>query len=76
MKKLLLLLFISNFSLLTVQADEGMWTLYNLPNAVYETMKLENYELPYGALYQGDDAVNTSYLTGHCIRAMMPSRTV
>ena len=30
MKKLLLLLFISNFSLLTVQADEGMWTLYNL----------------------------------------------
>ena len=34
MKKLLLLLFISNFSLLTAQADEGMWTLYNLPNAV------------------------------------------
>lgn len=57
MKKLLLLLFISNFSLLTVQADEGMWTLYNLPNAVYETMKQENYELPYGALYQGEDAV-------------------
>ena len=58
MKKLFLLLFISNFSLLTVQADEGMWTLYNLPNAVYETMKQENYELPYGALYQGEDAVN------------------
>ena len=57
MKKLLLLLFISTFSLLTVQADEGMWTLYNLPNAVYETMKQENYELPYGALYQGEDAV-------------------
>jgi hypothetical protein len=57
MKKLLLLLFISNFTLLTVQADEGMWTLYNLPNAVYETMKQENYELPYGALYQGEDAV-------------------
>ena len=57
MKKLFLLLFSSNFSLLTVQADEGMWTLYNLPNAVYETMKQENYELPYGALYQGEDAV-------------------
>ena len=57
MKKLFLLLFISNFSLLSVQADEGMWTLYNLPNAVYETMKQENYELPYGALYQGEDAV-------------------
>ena len=34
-----------------------MWTLYNLPNAVYETMKQENYQLPYGALYQGEDAV-------------------
>ena len=57
MKKLFLLLFISIFSLLTSMADEGMWTLYNLPNAVYETMKQENYELPYGALYQGEDAV-------------------
>ena len=57
MKKLLFLLFAFHFSYLTVQADEGMWTLYNLPNAVYETMKQENYELPYGALYQGEDAV-------------------
>ena len=38
-------------------ADEGMWTLYNLPNAVYETMKMENYKLPYGALYEGEQAV-------------------
>ena len=68
MKKLLLLLFISNFSLLTAQADEGMWMLYNLPNAVYETMKQENYELPYGALYQGDDAVKNCVVSfgGYC----------
>ena len=68
MKKLFLLLFISNFSLLTVQADEGMWTLYNLPNAVYETMKQENYELPYGALYQGEDAVKNCVVNfgGYC----------
>ena len=68
MKKLLLLLFISNFSLLTVQADEGMWMLYNLPNAVYETMNQENYELPYGALYQGDDAVKNCVVNfgGYC----------
>ena len=68
MKKLLLLLFISNFSLLTAQADEGMWTLYNLPNAVYETMKQENYELPYGALYQGDDAIKNCVINfgGYC----------
>ena len=57
MRKLLVLLFAFHFSLLTSMADEGMWTLYNLPNAVYETMKQENYELPYGALYQGEDAV-------------------
>ncbi len=68
MKKLLLLLFISIFSLFTVQADEGMWTLYNLPNAVYETMKQENYELPYGALYQGDDAIKNCVVNfgGYC----------
>ena len=68
MKKLLILLFISNFSLLTAQADEGMWMLYNLPNAVYETMKQENYELPYGALYQGDDAVKNCVVNfgGYC----------
>ena len=68
MKKLLLLLFISYFSLLTVQADEGMWMLYNLPNAVYETMKQKNYELPYGALYQGDDAVKNCVVNfgGYC----------
>ena len=49
-------------------ADEGMWTLYNLPNAVYETMKQENYELPYGALYQGEDAVKNCVVNfgGYC----------
>ncbi len=57
MKKFLVLLFTIHCSLFTAHADEGMWTLYNLPNAVYETMKQENYELPYGALYEGDDAV-------------------
>ena len=45
-----------------------MWMLYNLPNAVYETMKQENYELPYGALYQGDDAVKNCVVNfgGYC----------
>ena len=52
MKKLLFLLITIHCSLFTAKADEGMWTLYNLPNAVYETMKMENYELPYGALYE------------------------
>ena len=25
----------------TAHADEGMWTIYNLPNAVYEMMQRE-----------------------------------
>ena len=56
MKKLIFTL-LAACSLTSVKADEGMWTLYNLPNAVYETMKQENYQLPYGALYYGEDAV-------------------
>ena len=56
MKKLLFTL-LATCALTTAHADEGMWTLYNLPNAVYETMKQENYELPYGALYQGENAI-------------------
>jgi len=68
MKKLLVLLFTIQCSLFAAHADEGMWTLYNLPNAVYETMKQENYELPYGALYQGDDAVKNCVVLfgGYC----------
>ena len=68
MKKLLFLLVAIHCSLFSAKADEGMWTLYNLPNAVYETMKQENYELPYGALYQGDDAVKNCVVNfgGYC----------
>ena len=56
MKKTLITL-VSLIAFLPMKADEGMWTLYNLPNAVHEMMKQENYELPYGALYEGEDAV-------------------
>ena len=67
MKKLLFTL-LATCALTTAKADEGMWTLYNLPNAVYETMKQENYELPYGALYQGDDAIKNCVVNfgGYC----------
>ena len=56
-KAILFILPFYLFTFLPLKADEGMWTLYNLPNAVYETMKMENYKLPYGALYEGDQAV-------------------
>ena len=32
-------------------ADEGMWTLYNLPQAVYEQMKSYGFSAPYEKLY-------------------------
>ena len=67
MKKLFITL-LAACSLTSAKADEGMWTLYNLPNAVYETMKQENYQLPYGALYNGDDAVKNCVVNfgGYC----------
>ncbi len=68
MKRILVTL-VSLVSLTTFShADEGMWTLYNLPNAVYETMKQENYELPYNALYYGDDAIKNCVVNfgGYC----------
>ena len=68
MEKKIVVLFAILCSLVTAKADEGMWTLYNLPNAVYETMKQENYELPYGALYEGDDAIKNCVVNfgGYC----------
>ena len=67
MKRILFTL-LAMTTLITVKADEGMWTLYNLPNAVYETMKQENYELPYGALYESDQAIKNCVVNfgGYC----------
>ena len=66
MKKLLLTL--ACFATLGAKADEGMWTLYNLPQAVYETMKMEGYQLPYDKLYNSDDAIMKAVVnfSGYC----------
>ncbi len=58
MKKLITLVALA-VTLLTnsVHADEGMWTLSNLPQAVYATMQQEGYHLPYNKLYNDDDAI-------------------
>ena len=50
------------------KADEGMWTLYNLPQAVYQQMKLEGFQLPYGDLYKSKDAVKNAVVnfSGFC----------
>jgi hypothetical protein len=50
-----------------------MWTLYNLPDAVYEQMKTEGYRLPKSSLYGGlsNCVVNFSgYCTGEVVSPM------
>ena len=68
MKKLLLFLPLYLLTFLPLHADEGMWTLYNLPQAVYEQMKGYGYALPYEKLYQADDAIMHAVVnfSGYC----------
>ncbi len=49
-------------------ADEGMWTLYNLPQAVYEQMKSEGFTMPYDELYKSDMALKNAVVnfSGFC----------
>ena len=66
MKKLLLSLMC--LCSLTVSADEGMWTLYNLPQAVYEQMKAEGFTMPYADLYESPNAIKNCVVnfSGYC----------
>ena len=68
MKTKRILLTLACVAVLSAHADEGMWTLYNLPNAVYEKMKSEGYQLPYDRLYQADDAIMKAVVnfSGYC----------
>ncbi len=75
MKRLLALLLVVNYmsfpSIIgggAIYADEGMWTLYNLPNAVYKQMRSEGLMLPKEALYS--DLTNYSL---HSDRVSIPT---
>ncbi|HRN15930.1 MAG TPA: S46 family peptidase [Xylanibacter oryzae] len=50
------------------KADEGMWTLYNLPQAVYEQMKSEGLQMPYDQLYNSKNALKNAVVnfSGYC----------
>ena len=52
-----LFLILTLIPLTPTRADEGMWTLSNLPQAAYEKMQLEGYHLPYGQLYNDSNAI-------------------
>ena len=51
-----------------MHADEGMWTLYNLPEAVYEQMVAEGFLLPQAMLYGAPNAISNSVInfSGYC----------
>ena len=68
MKKLSILMAGLAFTATTAHADEGMWTLYNLPQAVYDQMQAEGFTLPYSSLYTGDNAIKNAVVnfSGYC----------
>ena len=49
-------------------ADEGMWTLYDLPSQVYEAMRGYGFLLPQSALYSDANAIknNVVNFSGYC----------
>ena len=56
-------------------ADEGMWTLYNLPQAVYEQMKSYGFSPSYDQLYKSDDAIKNAVVnfSGFCSGVVVSS---
>ena len=50
------------------KADEGMWTLYNLPPAVFQQMQQYGFQLSPEQLYKSDDAVKNAVVNfgGYC----------
>ncbi len=62
-------LFITGLAMLTqAKADEGMWTIYNLPPQVYEIMQNEGFQMSYNDLYYGENALKNAVVnfSGYC----------
>ena len=76
MKKILTLIALSLASWhIEVKADEGMWTLSNLPRAVYDKMVEEGYHLPYDMLYNDAAAISKAVVNfgGYCSGVVVSS---
>ena len=59
MKRLIVIL-LGLVTLIPTHADEGMWMLYDLPEAVYNQMKGYGFEASYDRIYNSDDAIMRS----------------
>ena len=70
MKKIVLFLLGTLFAFLPyeVKADEGMWTLFDLPRPVFQQMQAEGFALPYESIYEADNAIMKSVVNfgGFC----------
>lgn len=58
----------SMLAMASAKADEGMWMLYNLPQAVFEQMQAEGFEMPYEGLYSDKNAIKNAVVnfSGYC----------
>ena len=67
MKKIILSL-IALLGMSTAHADEGMWTIYNLPQAVYDQMQAEGFQMTYNDLYYGPTSLKAACVnfSGYC----------
>ena len=67
MKKMILSL-IALLAMSNARADEGMWTIYNLPPQVFEQMKAEGFQMSYNDLYFGDSSLKAACVnfSGYC----------
>ena len=80
MKRILTILLVVNYMFLPsllggrLFADEGMWTLYNLPDAVYRQMRAEGLMLPKEALY--NDLTKYSIHSGRTVVPTLSSAVV
>ena len=49
-------------------ADEGMWTLFDLPQPVFQQMQSYGFALPYEGIYSADNAIKNAVVnfSGYC----------
>jgi hypothetical protein len=56
------------FSVIAAKADEGMWTLFNLPQAVYNQMTAYGFNMPYDDIYNSPQSISKAVVnfSGYC----------
>ena len=71
----MILSLIALLAMSNARADEGMWTIYNLPPQVFEQMKAEGFQMSYNDLYFGDSSLKAACVnfSGYCSGVVVSS---